>query len=142
MAHDAGGAGASGSPSRCSPSRARRSACVGSNARRRRSCTPPIPREESPHHPGAVNPDADYVGMYLTSVIARVLEDFRPTVVVIPHPYDRHPDHVHTTYFVTEAVQHLRGRGDLSPTLTVLTYLVHFPSWPAKRAPLFDRFLP
>ena len=109
---------------------------------RTRPYTSPYTREESPPYPGAVNPDADYDGMDLTSVIARVLEDFRPTVVVIPHPYDRHPDHVHTTYFVTEAVQHLQGRGVLSPTLTVLTYLVHFPSWPAKRGPLFDRFLP
>ncbi|HSV06925.1 MAG TPA: PIG-L family deacetylase [Candidatus Binatus sp.] len=109
---------------------------------RTRPYTSPYTREDNPPYPGAVDPDADYDGMDLTSVIARVLEDFRPTVIIIPHPYDRHPDHVHTTYFVTEAVQHLQGRGVLPQTLKVLTYLVHFPSWPAKRGPFFDRFLP
>jgi LmbE family N-acetylglucosaminyl deacetylase len=104
--------------------------------------TSPFTKEDRPPYPDALNPDADYDGRDLTSVIARVLRDFRPTVVVMPHPYDRHADHQHTGYFVTEAVAGLQAKGYLPVDLTVLTYLVHYPSWPATRPPLFDRFLP
>jgi N-acetyl-1-D-myo-inositol-2-amino-2-deoxy-alpha-D-glucopyranoside deacetylase len=103
--------------------------------------TSPYTKETSPPYPDAVSPDAEYEGKDLTSVITRLLRDFRPTVVIMPHPYDRHPDHVHTSYFVTEAVSNLQAKGVLSPGLQVLTYLVHFPSWPAVRPPTFDRCL-
>ena len=63
-------------------------------------------------------------------------------VSIIPHPYDHHPDHVHTGYFVIEAVTSLRERGVLVPSPTVLTYLVHFPNWPATRGPRWDRAYP
>jgi len=104
--------------------------------------TSPYTKEDSPPYPDTVNPDVDYDGQDLISVLSRVLRDFRPSVVVMPHPYDHHPDHVHTSYFVTEAVSSLEERGVLPRNLTVFTYLVHYASWPATRAPSFDRFLP
>ena len=60
----------------------------------------------------------------------------------MPHPYDVHLDHAHTSYFVTEAMTDLQERGVLPASLTVLTYVVHYPAWPATRGPGFDRFLP
>jgi len=104
--------------------------------------TSPYTKEDSPPYPDTVNPDVGYDGRDLTSVISRLLRDFRPSVVIMPHPYDRHLDHVHTAYFVTEAVDALQAKGLLPADLRILTYLVHYPSWPAVRAPLFDRFLP
>src|SRR5438093_306419 len=60
----------------------------------------------------------------------------------MPHPYDTHLDHAHTSYFVTEALSELGESGVLAPGPTVLTYLVHYPRWPALRGPGFDRELP
>jgi len=102
--------------------------------------TSPYTKEDSPPYGDAVNPDVDYDGQDLTSVLLRQLRDFNPTVVVMPHPLDRHPDHVATSYFVTEAVSELADRGVIAHQ-TVVTYLVHFPSWPAIQAPAVDRAL-
>jgi len=92
--------------------------------------TSPYTKEDSPPYAGAVDPDVDYDGQDLTSVIARLLRDFRPTVVIMPHPYDTHLDHAHTSYFVTEAVEALEARRVLPKDLLILTYLVHDPFWP------------
>ncbi len=103
--------------------------------------TSPYTKEDSPPYPDAVNLDVGYDGRDLTSVISRVLREFRPSVVIMPHPYDRHLDHAYTSYFVTEALDALQTKGVLPADVRVLTYLVHYPSWPAVRGPLFDRFL-
>ncbi len=92
--------------------------------------TSPYTKEDSPPYVGAVDPDLNYDGQDLTSVIARLLRDFRPTVVIMPHPYDAHLDHAHTSYFVTEAVEALQDRRVLPKDLVILTYLVHDPLWP------------
>jgi LmbE family N-acetylglucosaminyl deacetylase len=99
----------------------------------------------SPYTKEASPPDLDHVGYDgkdLTSVIGSELRRFRPTVIVMPHPYDVHLDHAHTSYFVTEAASDLRASGILPDRLTFLTYLVHYPSWPARRPPSFDREVP
>ena len=97
--------------------------------------TSPYTKEDSPPYPGTVDPDVDYDGQDLTSVIARLLRDFRPTVVIMPHPYDTHLDHAHTSYFVTEAVEALQARHVLPKDLVILTYLVHDPFWPPAPSP-------
>jgi len=100
--------------------------------------TSPYTKESSP-------PDAEgvgYDGQDLTSVVSGILRDFAPTVVVVPHPYDTHLDHAHTTYIVTEALSELAASGVMAPAPIVLTYLVHYPRWPALRGPSFDRELP
>jgi mycothiol S-conjugate amidase len=105
---------------------------------RSRPYTSPYTKENSP-------PDAEtvgYDGEDLTSVIRRILHEFRPSVVVMPHPYDVHLDHSHASYFVTEALSDLEESGGLARRPLVLTYLVHYPSWPATRGPAFDRVLP
>jgi len=99
--------------------------------------TSPYTKENRPPEPDGVG----YDGQDLTSVVSRVLRDFRPTVVVMPHPYDVHLDHAHTSYFVTEALTDLETKGELRAP-RVLTYLVHYPGWPARRPPAFDRALP
>jgi len=100
--------------------------------------TSPYTKESSPPGPDGVG----YDGQDLTTVIARELAGFRPTVVVMPHPYDVHLDHAHTSYFVTEALTTAQERGVLPKGVTVLTYLVHYPGWPATPPPAFDRERP
>src|SRR5262245_45824615 len=104
--------------------------------------TSPFTKEGSPPYPDTVNPDVDYDGQDLLSVLSRLLQDWKPSVVVIPHPYDRHSDHVHTSYFVIEAVTSLRDHGVLVPSPMILTYLVHYPNWPSTRGPRWDHAYP
>jgi LmbE family N-acetylglucosaminyl deacetylase len=109
---------------------------------RTRPYTSPYTKEDSPPYPGAVNPDVTYDGQDLTSVITRILLEFRPNVIVIPHPYDGHPDHEHTSYFVIEALDALQTRHELPPNVAVLTYLVHNPFWPPQPRAAFDTMPP
>jgi LmbE family N-acetylglucosaminyl deacetylase len=105
---------------------------------RSRPYTSPYTKENSPADAETVG----YDGEDLTSMIRRLIRDFRPSVVVMPHPYDVHLDHAHASYFVTEALSDLEESGGLARRPLVLTYLVHYPSWPATRGPAFDRQLP
>ncbi len=89
--------------------------------------TSPYTKEDSPPAPDG----AEYDGQDLTSVIAYQLRTFRPTVVVMPHPYDAHLDHAHTGYFVIEALDELQAAHVLPENVLVLTYLVHDPLWPS-----------
>src|SRR5205823_12029027 len=67
----------------------------------------------------------------LASLVARELRSSRPNVVVIPHPYDVHLDHAHTSYFVIDALDALQAAHVLPERLLVLTYLVHHHTWPS-----------
>jgi len=89
--------------------------------------TSPYTKEDSPPAPDG----AEYDGQDLTSLVARELRTFRPTVVVIPHPYDAHLDHATASYFVIDALDALQAAHVLSEHVLVLTYLVHNPVWPS-----------
>jgi LmbE family N-acetylglucosaminyl deacetylase len=102
----------------------------------------PYTNDDEPPYPDSVNPELHYVGQNLTQAIAGLMRDFRPTVVVMPHPYDSHTDHAATSFFVTEAMSELAASGGMPPRPMVLTYLVHYGSWPVSHPPTFDRLVP
>jgi LmbE family N-acetylglucosaminyl deacetylase len=87
-------------------------------------------KDQSPY-PDTVDPHVEYEGRDLTAVMARLIADFRPTVIIMPHPSDTHPDHSSASWFVTEALQRVQAEGRLSRDARLLTYLVHYPSWAA-----------
>ena len=89
--------------------------------------TSPYTKEDSPPAPDSVA----YDGQDLASLVRRELRSFRPTVVVMPHPYDAHLDHAHTSYFVIDALDALQDAHVLPDRVLVLTYLVHHPTWPS-----------
>jgi LmbE family N-acetylglucosaminyl deacetylase len=78
-------------------------------------------------------PHTEYDGEDLMKELARILTDFRPTLMIIPHPLDHHPDHCASYFFVRRALADLERQ---DPTLhpVVLTYLIHYPGWPVKGA--------
>ena len=97
-------------------------------------------KNRSPYH-DTFDPRVDYEGRDLTAVLAKLLGEFRPTVVIMPHPNDTHPDHSSASWFVTEAVQRVQAEGRVSADVRLLTYLVHYPSWPLLTGPAEDRRL-
>jgi LmbE family N-acetylglucosaminyl deacetylase len=69
-----------------------------------------------------------YRGVDLEMELEKIIEEFRPTLIVLPHPRDEHPDHCAT---------HLLGHNALATALShglrpprVLHYMIHFPHWP------------
>jgi LmbE family N-acetylglucosaminyl deacetylase len=71
-----------------------------------------------------------YRGTDVRRELAQVISDFAPTVIVMPHQDDDHPDHCATHIFGKEALaQSMRHRRVLLRT-RVLYYLVHDDQWP------------
>ena len=98
-----------------------------------RPYTSPFTQWDHPRYPGSVDAHAAYDGRDLTAVIARELREFRPTLVVMPHPDDADLDHAHAGYFVIEALTRLEASGALPHRPAVLGYVVHYgpgTSWP------------
>ncbi len=69
-----------------------------------------------------------YRGVDVRREIERIVIDVAPTLLVLPHPEDQHPDHCSTHIFAREAIEAVRTLQ--SPKLRVLHYLVHFGQWP------------
>lgn len=85
-----------------------------------------------------VTPGAKYCGEQVLADLSQVLLAVRPTMVLVPHPNDIHPDHWTTDAFARYALATLAIRGEAWARDTrVYGYLVHWPSYPAPR-----RFLP
>jgi len=69
-----------------------------------------------------------YRGIDVRRELERVVESFNPTLLVVPHPEDEHPDHCSTHIFVKEALDALARKGRVAPR--VLHYVVHYRRWP------------
>src|SRR5262249_30235871 len=65
----------------------------------------------------------------LTQELARIIDDFRPTMIVVPRREDQHPDHCASWFFVIDALSDVeRVRPAIHPE--ILTYVVHWDDWP------------
>ena len=69
-----------------------------------------------------------YRGSDVRRELERLLVDFSPNVVVIPHPEDAHPDHCSAHIFIREALDAMAARG--RPRPRILHYLIHYHQWP------------
>lgn len=76
-------------------------------------------------------PNTHYNGKDLKEELVRVIGDYKPNLVATTPPYDQHPDHSSTYYFVKEA---LSGAVDNLPTKPrVITFLIHYYQWPTNQ---------
>jgi LmbE family N-acetylglucosaminyl deacetylase len=84
-----------------------------------------------PPYAFAVDPDVAYDGADLREELRRVLDDVRPTLIALPDPLDRHPDHKAGGIFSLLAIDEWIGsRWPRRQAPRVVTYLVHWPDWP------------
>ncbi|NLD73758.1 MAG: hypothetical protein GX649_13715 [Chloroflexi bacterium] len=104
------------------------------------------PYIRSDHSPYALtyNPDAMYSGDALLGDLITLLHDYRPDLLVIPHPADEHPDHWTLAAFTRLALAYVEAEHpEYRPD--VLGYLVHvgdYPFPPAFAPHGTDRLLP
>jgi len=83
----------------------------------------------------AFHPERTYCGENVLADLVEIVETYRPTVVYVPHPSDRHPDHSAGYFLATLAVQTALARDpDVAPH-EVLCYLTHSRErpWPSPR---------
>ena len=72
----------------------------------------------------ALSPGASYTGEHLEGDLERVLEAFRPTLVLAAAPQDLHPDHSASGALIRRV---LERRGELNE---LRYWIVHAPLWP------------
>jgi len=101
----------------------------------RKPYTSPYTRSDRPPYKDSLSQRVEYAGVDLEGELTRTLEDFRPDWILMPDPRDRHPDHCTTGVFVLDALRKLRHDATSPFSRTeVLTYLVHYPDYPASPA--------
>lgn len=80
--------------------------------------------------------EAPYCGSAVAEDVKRLLLEYKPDVIYLPHPNDTHPDHWATNGLVLYGLEKLKNEGyDEFKNTTLLSYLVHsvkFP-WPRGR---------
>lgn len=84
-----------------------------------------------PPYEEARDPDLPYAGSDLREAMEQIMRDFRPTMVALPDPLDRHPDHRAAALFTLVALDEWSrgpGAGEAMPRL--LSFLIHWPAWP------------
>jgi LmbE family N-acetylglucosaminyl deacetylase len=89
----------------------------------------PFTAADRPPPADALVRNAEYDVADLERELRRVIVHFRPTLVLVPHWADTHPDHCTTYFLVRDALQDVEA--DL-PGLRpdVVGYLIHFDGWP------------
>lgn len=86
---------------------------------------------DPPYDDSALEPDVPYDGADLRRELVRLLREGSPTIVALPDPRDRHPDHRATGLFTLLALSDWGIALDPPATRPLLlAYLVHWSSWP------------
>jgi LmbE family N-acetylglucosaminyl deacetylase len=81
-----------------------------------------------PPYREALEGSVTYDGDDLRRELLRLLRESQPTIVALPDPLDRHPDHRAAGLFTLMAIDDWTSEGARMPRL--LAYLVHWPGWP------------
>ena len=69
-----------------------------------------------------------YAGENVVADLKEIILDFQPTMIIVSHPRDQHPDHRATYFFLEKTLK------ELGKQPRVFAYLVHFPLYlPEKR---------
>ena len=80
----------------------------------------------SPHQP-TIPLCADAI----IDTLENIIRQFRPTSIFIPHRHDDHVAHWATNMFAHAALLESRLAGDVSPSIPIFEYLVHYGTYPA-----------
>jgi LmbE family N-acetylglucosaminyl deacetylase len=80
-------------------------------------------------HIFAYQRNAPYSGESLETNMENIIGNFKPTIIIYPHPNDANPDHFGTSAFVDYAINSMNYKSNM------YTYMVHVSSiWPFPRS--------
>lgn len=88
----------------------------------------PYTERDSPPATEQVVRGVTYRGSDVRRELERLFAEFAPTVLVIPHPEDEHPDHCSTHIFAREAIAAVWPDARKRPR--IVHYLIHYGQWP------------
>jgi LmbE family N-acetylglucosaminyl deacetylase len=72
-----------------------------------------------------------YCGISVLKDITKIIKEFKPSYIFIPHPEDDHPDHWATNNFVILSLENLIWKKEsFAKKVKIFTYLVHRGDWP------------
>ena len=98
--------------------------------RNRPERSPTTGATDPPYDDQALEPDVLYDGDDLRRELGRIVRDTAPTIVALPDPLDRHPDHRAASLFTLLALQDWSERRPKKDIPDLLAYVVHWPDWP------------
>ncbi len=107
--------------------------CLLASSEERAPYRSPYTKRDSPPVEEQVIRGVTYRGEDLRRELARVIAEFEPTAILVPHPRDEHPDHCATHLFVHDAIEDLARAGATARPI-VLHYLIHYRDWPMSTA--------
>jgi LmbE family N-acetylglucosaminyl deacetylase len=73
---------------------------------------------------GTFKKEQPYTGSNVLSDLGEIIDSFKPSIVIVSHPRDIHPDHSATYSFMEKVLTEKSFKGKL------LTYLVHYSTYP------------
>lgn len=103
--------------------------CLLASSEQRAPYRSPYTKRDSPPVEEQVIRGVTYRGEDVRRELARIVAQFEPTAILVPHPRDEHPDHCATHLFVHDALEDLAREGAPAKPI-VLHYLIHFGGWP------------
>ena len=92
----------------------------------------PFSQDTKSPYPLTYDPNSVFAGEDYLGDIMSILKDYRPDLIVYPHPDDVHPDHWGLNAFTRLAITEV-NHADITFQPTQLTYLVHRPDFPTVR---------
>jgi LmbE family N-acetylglucosaminyl deacetylase len=96
---------------------------------RRAAYRSPYTRRDRPPESKTLIRATEFRGEDLTQELARIIGDFRPTMIVVPRKEDQHVDHCAAWYFTADALSDVT-RVEPEFAADLVTYIVHYYSWP------------
>lgn len=76
-----------------------------------------------------------YTGVNLYNDLKEIINDFNPTIIIVPHPRDLNPDHEAAYQFVKSALEGNDKR------IKLYGYLVHYRNYPPEKGLNLNKFL-
>jgi LmbE family N-acetylglucosaminyl deacetylase len=83
-------------------------------------------------YPITFDPQARYCGSFVLKDLSKILQDYQPDFISIPHPNDHHPDHRAAYNFMQMAIALARSHNPAYHP-EVWGYLVHYGDYPQPR---------
>ncbi|MGC8651377.1 MAG: PIG-L deacetylase family protein [Minisyncoccia bacterium] len=76
-----------------------------------------------------------YTGVNLYNNLKEIINDFQPTMIIVPHPRDMNTDHAAAYHFITSALEGNDKR------IKLYGYLVHYRNYPPEKGLHLNDFL-
>jgi len=84
---------------------------------------------------GTYKEGQSYTGSNVVEDLKEILKDFQPTIIIVPHPRDQHPDHAATFQFLKKAQEEEQSEAK------IFGYLVHYRFFPPQKKLQPNQFL-